>query len=98
MEFPVVFTVGLSEGIFPSSRSVEDRKALGLEEERRLCYVAITRAREELYLTDSVRYLFTDFHHILADGNSYDIFFEVLSSNDVFYQRLTHNPLKSPLQ
>ena len=53
MEFPVVFVVGLSEGIFPSSRSVEDRKQLGLEEERRLCYVAITRAREELYLTDS---------------------------------------------
>lgn len=53
LEFPVVFVAGFSEGIFPSSRSVEERKAMGMEEERRLCYVAITRAREELYLTDS---------------------------------------------
>lgn len=53
LEFPAVFVAGLSEGVFPSPRTVEERKALGLEEERRLCYVAITRAREELYLTDS---------------------------------------------
>ena len=53
LEFPVVFVMGLSEGTFPSSRSIEERKSLGIEEERRLCYVAITRAREELYLTDS---------------------------------------------
>lgn len=53
LEFPVVFTIGLSEGIFPSSKTIEERKLLGLEEERRLCYVAITRAEKQLYLMDS---------------------------------------------
>lgn len=53
LEFLVVFIIGFSEGIFPSSRTIEERKKLGLEEERRLCYVAITRAQETLYLMDS---------------------------------------------
>ena len=53
LEFPVVFIVGLSEGIFPSAKTIEERKQLGLEEERRLCYVAITRAKERLFLMDS---------------------------------------------
>lgn len=49
LEFPVVFLCGMEEGIFPSSRSMLDPALLA--EERRLCYVAITRAREKLYLT-----------------------------------------------
>lgn len=49
LEFPVVIITGMEEGLFPSSRSFADPKAL--EEERRLCYVAVTRAREKLYLT-----------------------------------------------
>lgn len=53
LEFPVVFIVGMSDGIMPSSRTLEERKLLGLEEERRLCYVAITRAMRELYFTES---------------------------------------------
>ncbi len=53
LEFPYVFAIGFSEGVFPSSKTIETRKQLGLEEERRLCYVAITRARKGLYLTDS---------------------------------------------
>lgn len=53
LEFPVVFIIGFSEGIFPSSKTIEERKQLGLEEERRLCYVAITRAQEILFLMDS---------------------------------------------
>ncbi|MBP1543131.1 MAG: UvrD-helicase domain-containing protein [Oscillospiraceae bacterium] len=53
LEFPNVFVVGLSEGIFPSYKSMEERKLLGLEEERRLCYVAITRAEQRLFLMDS---------------------------------------------
>lgn len=53
LEFPVVFIIGFSEGIFPSSKTIEQRKKAGLEEERRLCYVAITRARERLFLMDS---------------------------------------------
>ncbi len=53
LEFPAVFVIGFSEGIFPSSKTIEERKLLGLEEERRLCYVAITRAKDQLYLMDS---------------------------------------------
>jgi DNA helicase II / ATP-dependent DNA helicase PcrA len=53
LEFPVVFIVGLEDGIFPHSRSLGDEKEL--EEERRLAYVAITRAEEVLYVTHSMR-------------------------------------------
>ena len=50
LEFPVVFVVGLEESLFPSIRNfMEDEKEI--EEERRLCYVAVTRAKERLYLT-----------------------------------------------
>jgi len=48
LEFPVVFMVGLEETIFPHSRALYDQSEM--EEERRLCYVGMTRAREELYL------------------------------------------------
>ncbi|MBR4960596.1 MAG: UvrD-helicase domain-containing protein, partial [Clostridia bacterium] len=53
LEFPVCFVTGMTEGIFPSGRTLEERKEAGLEEERRLCFVAITRAMYRLYLTES---------------------------------------------
>lgn len=53
LEFPIVFLVGLEDGIFPHSRSINDAKEL--EEERRLAYVAITRAEKVLYVTHSMR-------------------------------------------
>ena len=56
LEFPVVFMVGMEEGLFPHSRALMDR--LEMEEERRLCYVGITRAKTKLYLTYARRRLF----------------------------------------
>ncbi len=53
LEFPVVFMTAMEEGIFPHSRSIDDED--GVEEERRLCYVGMTRAREKLYLTHAKR-------------------------------------------
>ena len=51
LEFPTVFVVGLEEGIFPHFASLDDPSAI--EEERRLCYVAMTRAESRLYLTNA---------------------------------------------
>ena len=53
LEFPVVFLVGMEEGIFPGYKSIGEQKEL--EEERRLCYVGITRAKNNLYLTCAKR-------------------------------------------
>jgi DNA helicase-2/ATP-dependent DNA helicase PcrA len=53
LEFPVVFIAGLEEGVFPHSRSLDDEKQL--EEERRLAYVGITRAKRRLFLSHAAR-------------------------------------------
>jgi DNA helicase-2/ATP-dependent DNA helicase PcrA len=56
LEFDTVFLVGMEEGLFPHSRSLMDRTEM--EEERRLCYVGITRAKRQLHLTYARRRLF----------------------------------------
>ncbi len=56
LEFKNVFIVGLNEGVFPSERTLSENAYLGLEEERRLCYVALTRAQEKLYLSCNGEY------------------------------------------
>ena len=58
LEFPVVFIIGLEEGLFPHSRTLLNPAEV--EEERRLCYVAVTRAKEKLILT------FTKFRNIFG--------------------------------
>ncbi|HET9856314.1 MAG TPA: UvrD-helicase domain-containing protein [Chthoniobacterales bacterium] len=63
LEFHTVFVIWLTDGMFPSSRSLDDRK--DLEEERRLFYVAITRAKDELYLT---------YPHMRLTGGYGDVF------------------------
>ena len=59
LEFPYVFVCGLTEGVFPSHRTIRERRKEGEEEERRLMYVAITRAEKRLFLTDSGGYNFS---------------------------------------
>ncbi len=53
LEFDTVILVGMTEGMFPSARSLEERKEAAMEEERRLCFVAMTRAKRQLYFTES---------------------------------------------
>ena len=62
LEFPVVFMTGLEEGIFPSSRSMQEEDRM--EEERRLCYVGITRAQKVLYISRAKqRMLYNQVNH-----------------------------------
>lgn len=61
LEFKTVFMVGMEEGLFPHSRSLMEKEEL--EEERRLAYVGITRAKEKLYLTYSLRRLYFGTRH-----------------------------------
>lgn len=57
LEFSTVFITGLTEGVFPNHRSIRERRKDGEEEERRLMYVAVTRARKMLYLSESEGYM-----------------------------------------
>lgn len=57
LEFPEVFVIGLTEGIFPNHRSIRERRQDGEEEERRLMYVATTRAEKMLWLCESEGYM-----------------------------------------
>ncbi len=53
LEFPLVWVYGLNEGVLPSHRTIRERGLAGLEEERRLMYVACTRAKDRLFFSDS---------------------------------------------
>ena len=78
LEYPVVFIVGVEEGVFPHIRSLGDPDQL--EEERRLCYVGITRARERLYLLNAwSRSLWGNLNYNPASRFLYEIPQELIS-------------------
>ncbi len=84
LEFDLVFVPGLEDGLFPSARSVEERN--GVEEERRLMYVAITRAKKELILSYAKsRYVFGDYQ-MQAPSR----FIKELPESEVEFEELSH--------
>ncbi len=97
LEFPVVFMVGMEETVFPHSRALYDQNQM--EEERRLCYVGMTRAREELYMTyASSRMLYGGVLHNPPSRflSEIDGQFETAASN--YYQTpLETAPTETPL-
>ena len=80
LEFPYVFLSGFSEGILPSAMSISERTESAVEEERRLTYVAITRAEKGFYMTESEGYNFN------TGSNKYPSRF-LFEINEAFYVR-----------
>jgi DNA helicase-2/ATP-dependent DNA helicase PcrA len=90
LEFDVVFMVGMEEGVFPHSRSFFEPEEL--EEERRLCYVGMTRARQELYMIHaSSRLLYGNTQHNLPSRFIADIPEEIIDLPNGG-QSLSHQP------
>ena len=97
LEFRAVFMIGMEEGIFPHSRSIEEQ---GVEEERRLCYVGMTRAMERLTLTHTLaRSLFGRREYNLAsrflDELPHEVERDRLRPVLVERLRLSHRPPRS---
>lgn len=91
LEFPVVFMVGMEEGLFPQTRALYDQSEL--EEERRLCYVGMTRAREELYLlTASSRLSFGARQYNPPSRFLDDMEVAAVAPSDVFTPQLADEP------
>lgn len=78
LEFPVVFTIGMNEGVLPSIHSLRNPFQNNLEEERRLAYVAFTRAHDYLFITEHEGYDFHNNNHFLPSRFIYEIKQELL--------------------
>ena len=89
LEYPVVFVVRFNAGVFPHERSFLENGYKGLEEERRLAYVAMTRAKKLLYLTFS-----QDYSYVLR-GNLMPSQFLKESGNEIVVNRPEYNPFRS---
>ena len=88
LEYPVIFVVRLNAGVFPHVRSFAENGYKGLEEERRLCYVAMTRAKKLLYLTFA-----GDYSYVLG-GNLLPSQFLKESGNEIV-EKNDYNPFRS---
>lgn len=106
LEFPVVFLVRLNQGVFPNNKALLENGYSAMEEERRLCYVAITRAKERLYLSFAEGYSYvsqeylTESQFIKESGNHVDVVKNVFQQNQYsktfdsysrFKEKQTHN-------
>ena len=89
LEFPVVFVVRFNNGVFPNMRAITEGGYKGLEEERRLAYVAMTRAKERLYLT-----LSNDFSYVIGSSLTPSQFLKE-SGNEVLNTRNEYNPYRA---
>lgn len=92
LEYPYVFVVGLSDGVFPSSRSITNPTGFGedksaIEEERRLAYVAFTRAMKQLFITNSTGFNYASGGYLRASR-----FIMELENNYVPYHMLNAKP------
>ena len=89
LEYPVVFVVRFNNGVFPNQRALTESGFKGLEEERRLAYVAMTRAKERLYLSFA-----GDYSYVLQ-GNLLPSQFIKESGNQVISPQTTYNPFRN---
>ena len=89
LEFPCVFIVRFNAGVFPNMRAITEEGYKGLEEERRLAYVAMTRAKERLYLT-----LSADYSYVISSNLQPSQFLKE-SGNEVLNTRNEYNPYRS---
>lgn len=92
LEFPVVFIIGVEEGVFPSYRSLMEESLM--EEERRLAYVGITRAEQELFLTNAYSRLL----YGRTQNNPPSRFLEEMDSDVLEYANGTSRPAQSVIQ
>lgn len=100
LEFPIVFMVGMEDGLFPSYLSISSDDPMEIEEERRLCYVGITRAKKELTLTSArQRMARGEVHYSKVSRFVEDIPEEMLLKQDDFkVQRSPERPAKAQNQ
>ena len=94
LEYPVIFVVRFNQGVFPNMRAMNEGGYLAIEEERRLAYVAMTRAKQKLYLT-----LASDYSYVIQ-GSLLPSQFLKESGNEVLVTRENVNPFRSnkPIQ
>ncbi len=87
LEFDYLFLAGWEEGVFPSQRSIEESGSKGLEEERRLAYVALTRARKKIYITyvNQNRYSYASHDHNLPSRFINELPKDLVEINDSKY-------------